>query len=516
MRDLGEMGENSFSLLSADGGLVANGSKIDKTGWDFYVEFPYDNYDQLSIEHSPAIECKVQVKATDNLNKKVQIKLSNLRRLITTNLPTFLFFIEFDGKTNAQRAYIIHIDNNMIYKILKRIREIDLSDSENKFNKKKMTIHYNNSHQLSELTGNCLKNSIKNHIGNNFAKYQKEKLKYLENVGYENGYNSISFETLGEENLKDLIDVSLGLKEDVNVSLTKAYNTRFGIQSNKPFIEPQEIMLSMPDIKPNAIVIVNFKESNLDPGIELVSNMFISPLNKLLPDNLKKIRLEMDFLDITFLPYIGKFNYNFSLEDNNPVEIKHFIKLLTILKKLKSSGKNLIMDIENKEELKLGFDIPCQNDNFLLTEELHLLEVVEKIITYFGLREELVISLLDLRRYKDNIYHIERLLNSDNGIYRLTFDADLIDFDLDQEIACISLMSSPLGSHAFGFILTLFGTVIKNTDNSFEMHTTNYKIEKKLVRSLKTKIKNEDVLKEIEIVESKYIDNFQVVTLWDK
>lgn len=43
MRDLGLMGESTFSLWCAEVGLIPNGSQIDKTGWDFFVEFPFDS-----------------------------------------------------------------------------------------------------------------------------------------------------------------------------------------------------------------------------------------------------------------------------------------------------------------------------------------------------------------------------------------------------------------------------------------------------------------------------------------
>lgn len=40
MRDLGQLGESTFAMWCAQVGLIANGSAIDKTGWDYYVEFP--------------------------------------------------------------------------------------------------------------------------------------------------------------------------------------------------------------------------------------------------------------------------------------------------------------------------------------------------------------------------------------------------------------------------------------------------------------------------------------------
>lgn len=104
MRDLGQMGENSVQLWCSQVGLTANGSRIDKTGWDFVIEFPFQNFIGPARVHEAAIECKVQVKATDNRDRKWQIKLSNLRRLITAPMPAFILILEFDGKKAAQRA----------------------------------------------------------------------------------------------------------------------------------------------------------------------------------------------------------------------------------------------------------------------------------------------------------------------------------------------------------------------------------------------------------------------------
>ena len=96
MRDLGLMGESTFSLWCAEVGLIPNGSQIDKTGWDFFVEFPFDSDLSPKKIHKPAFECKVQVKATDKNDRKLSITLSNLRRLITAQMPAFFVFIEFD------------------------------------------------------------------------------------------------------------------------------------------------------------------------------------------------------------------------------------------------------------------------------------------------------------------------------------------------------------------------------------------------------------------------------------
>ncbi len=43
MRDVGGMGENTFEAWCNSVGLAANRSQIDKTGWDYLVEFPVEH-----------------------------------------------------------------------------------------------------------------------------------------------------------------------------------------------------------------------------------------------------------------------------------------------------------------------------------------------------------------------------------------------------------------------------------------------------------------------------------------
>ena len=74
MRDIGEMGESAFSLWCSSVGLIANSSKIDRTGWDFYVEFPFKVDADLPKDLiSAPTECKVQIKATDSKKRKLPI-----------------------------------------------------------------------------------------------------------------------------------------------------------------------------------------------------------------------------------------------------------------------------------------------------------------------------------------------------------------------------------------------------------------------------------------------------------
>lgn len=221
MRDLGSMGENTFSLWCAAAGLITNGSQIDMTGWDFFVEFPFSSKLTTHEIHKSAFECKVQVKATDQNKRKLSIALSNLRRLITAQMPAFFVFIEFDGKNSAQRAFVVHVDESLTSKVLERLHKVEQNESDNKLNKRTMTIHYDESHMLKNLNGECLKQCLLDYIGDSIEFYIDRKKSHLESTGYENGFAQLTFSTDGEENLKTLIDVSLGIKNYVNISKVK-------------------------------------------------------------------------------------------------------------------------------------------------------------------------------------------------------------------------------------------------------------------------------------------------------
>ena len=72
MRDVGRMGENTFEAWCNSIGLTANKSQVDKTGWDYLVEFPIDHDNSLPADLIPkAIECRIQVNPLINIVVKL-------------------------------------------------------------------------------------------------------------------------------------------------------------------------------------------------------------------------------------------------------------------------------------------------------------------------------------------------------------------------------------------------------------------------------------------------------------
>jgi len=151
---LGNLGEDAFRTWCHQQNLTVHKSdgSEDRTGWDFMVEFPQQEYDRPRDEWPAAIECRVQVKSTDTQSKKKQIEVSNLERLVKAPIPTFFCFIEFDGHDTPQAAYLVHVGEELIAKTLKKIRKLESQKKHNSLNKHKMSVRYTDSDRFFELT----------------------------------------------------------------------------------------------------------------------------------------------------------------------------------------------------------------------------------------------------------------------------------------------------------------------------------------------------------------------------
>ena len=171
MADLGNLGESDLERWCHSTDLVINKSLIsDKAGWDHIIDFPNDIDLSQGEIHASAYQCKVQVKATQTKDKKVQIKLSNLRRMVTDPIPNFILFLEYNKNCELDTAYLAYVDKTLIERVLKKIHTLTTraSKKELKLHTKKMTIKFEPHHILISPSGISFKNKVKEYIGQNF------------------------------------------------------------------------------------------------------------------------------------------------------------------------------------------------------------------------------------------------------------------------------------------------------------------------------------------------------------
>lgn len=515
MRDLGTMGESTFTLWCADAGLIANGSKIDKTGWDFLVEFPFDFKAEPDVIHKSAIECRVQVKSTDQNQGKISISLANLRRLITAHMPSFFVFLEFDGLSYAQRAYIVHVDEHLITKVLKRLHEIEQSNKESRFNKRTMTVHYNNSHLLDKLDGNSLKANFLGYIGNDMTQYIEKKRTHLASTGFEDGFAQINFITNGEDNIKELIDVSIGLLKSTNIKSFIGTKTRFGIKSKSPFIDEVDGRLEMPDIQPNTEGIICFREDKFSIGFSFPAKLYLSAFNKIVPNEFVKLRVEGDFFDLRINPFTGKGEHSFAFGEGVRLDVFQFRDALRLLKHLCTQGKKLYSELRFDKFPLIKFNVECHGTNYPLNEELEALQAVCEILSFFDMVNRVDTTLLEISYLIEPIKQFAYLIESNNNLFKVEFDVEDVNYDPKKPTACICFTSVQIGNHVFGLLMIILGDVVHSEDKNskYILSSPNCIIEKKIVSSTCSIINKEDLLAEIDSIEEKYSKDYQIIVI---
>ena len=515
MRDLGKLGEYAFASMCAHVGLIANGSMIDKTGWDFYVEFPISQDISANELHKSAVNCKVQVKATDKREGKWQITLSNLRQMATSQMPSFYIFLEFDCKNEPQRAYVVHIDDKYVFKILKRIREVEQKDSSVELNNKKMTIHYNEKNELSSLDGMNLQATLLQYIGKNYSEYIESKNNYLKKCGFEDGCGKMKFSIDSEnDGLHQLIDLSLGLKDEVDVKNLVSIDERFGIPSKNPNFELDKAKLKI-ELQTPKKGKISFRKDRLSKPLTFNINFYHSPFSFYDYRKYTKFRIIGDFFDMNFEPYAGKSNYNFTLGGSKQFELKKLKDALALIDLMSRENQTAIVELSLENLEPLVFDFKSQ----FVKRDIEIFdEIIIKILNIchkFEIYEDIYVSL-------DELYLNKKQIEQFHIIMTKTAECDFrVDLELSsnhifefEQVASISVLFCQVGSHIIGAIVTGFGIPEEISKNKFRVDNVDLKIEKTFSYTSETLIKSADILKLIEDISSIYLDKYDVFYNW--
>lgn len=517
MRNVGGMGESAFSLLCEDAGMFVNPSKVDKTGWDFLVEFPFDINTDEDVIHKAAFECRVQIKSTDSKKGSVAVSLSNLRRLATANMPAFFVIIEFDKKSSAQRIYVVHIDHFIVTSVLNKIHKLHQVEGCVGLNRRTMLIHYKDDDLVENIDGSSLKNAFLKHIGGDMSKYVEMKNNHLSTTGFENGHAHLSFTVKDEDNFLKLIDVSIGIENNAKIKSFVATKTRFGIKNKSPFVDAIDGTIEMPNIKPIRVGEICFREEKFGKNMSFVGKLYLSPFNNILPNELIKFRVSGEFFNLVCYPFTGKSEYSFSFGDGIKIDIFQFRDSLILIKHFCTPNKKIYCDLKFGNPFDLNFSFRSTGDNFLFHNELDKLNIACQIINLFDINSDINISLDEIARISDSIYNLYNIITANKNFYKIEFDIEYnsenSEFDINKETACIFLMHSIIGDYIFGIFLVVCGKIIIDKEiNKYVIVSSVCNVEKKIVVPKSQIVSREEMLAEIASIEEKY-SKYQLVVI---
>lgn len=515
MRDLGQLGESTFAMWCAQVGLIANGSAIDKTGWDYYVEFPISSNITTHELHKSAFECKVQVKATDKRDRKLAITVSNLRRMATVQMPAFYVFLEFDGKNEVQNVFILHIDNELVYKILKRVHQIEQSGNNKDLNKKTITLTYSEEHRLEKLDGENLKQNLLKYIGENYSDYIASKNKYLQECGFEDGCGIVQFSIEGEDDFRKIIDASLGLEKDVEVQNLINIGKRFGIPSKNSHFEISNAKLSV-GMQPPKKGKIRFKEDSLSSGLIFDIDFYSSPFSFNEFRKFAKFRIVSEFFDISFEPYARKSNYSFSLGDNRRLELKKLKDAIGLIDLMSRDNQKIIIELKIENFEPLIFDLKTKFVKRELSIFDDLLNKALEICFQTKISDEICISIKELYNYREEVEQFHTLITKTNKCdFRAEFEVNSKHIFEFEKTSSTSAIFCRLGSHTIGAIVTIIGKPQEIAENKFRIDNSELVIERTLVFTQNNENINEEISGVIKKTISKYTDEYDVFYNWD-
>ncbi|MEY8252880.1 MAG: hypothetical protein RPR91_10880, partial [Colwellia sp.] len=508
MADLGNLGESELERWCHSTDLIVNKSLIsDKAGWDHIIDFPYDVGILKDDIHASAYQCKVQVKATEKKNKKVQIKLSNLRRMATDPIPNFILFLEYDKDLQLENAYLRYIDNKLIKRIIERIHTISTraSKQEFKLHTKNMTVKFEPHHLLTSPSGKTFKAKAQEYVGENFQKCVVNKKEYLERVGFDGSPYRMTVTTTGKDSFEKLIDISLGGEGSVEISQLKTFKKRFGQAYD--IEEKNELggRLSIPNIKPAKQGVITFKNHPLKAGFTFDVGLFITPLIKDINHELFSYRLKSKFFEMTARPAKGEMNFQFSL-DNIEMEISQYYYAIQFLQQV-HAGKTFEISMKF-DKFKSYIGKLCFNsEKAALEEELALLKNATSILDNFDIKIPTVINLDTLFKYESSINHLSTIFeNKVKGNFKVTFYLVDGELNIDEEVVSVGISSTVIGQHVCSFIFVLIGFAKLNDDKKYEIISKNYIVEEKITYCIDDDVPAE-IVKEILLkIEDKYID----------
>jgi hypothetical protein len=467
MRDLGRLGESVFSQWCASAGLTANGSDVDKTGWDFLVEFDYHSKPslELSTVHEAAFECKVQVKATDKQARKLSIKLSNLKRLVTAAMPAFVVFIEFDGKESPQRAFLVHVDEAMSLDILRRLHDAEHNGETHLLHRKTTTVKYDETHLLDSPSGESLKAAMLGHMGPNMSTYVAKKNAHLNAAGFDEGFAQLTISAMGTEKISKLVDMSLGLAVDAEISSMVAVKQRFGKKNPIPFVNEENVKLGMPNLKPNFEGLIKFKADKLGPSLTFPAKLYFSPFNAMVPESMRRGRIAVEFFDLVFNPFTNESTYTFSF-DGKSLSLPMLRDGLKLMKMLSNPGQTVFSELLVNETPAMQFQIASPGRPFRLSSELEAVEAGANILSLLDVSSNIKMSLTQVSRNASRLIEMDNVLRAEANQFKLDIPLDDSPIPDGKRLAGLSFFSTPVGDINVGVFVTMIGKPLR-TDSGY-------------------------------------------------
>jgi len=475
-----------------------------------------------------------RLSSTDKQRRKESITVSNLKRLATDPGPSFIVFIEFGREDDPKDAYIVHIDEQWIPKILKRVQERNNPFSVGKKKKKKklkkgkrgpkkkqqvgpalnkttISVKYDESNRLNQPNGQSLKAAIEAAVPHNMQKYIEDKKRHLESTGFEDGYGTVKFSVEGEQDISGLIDLSLGLKDSLKVKDPIFTPKRFGIVTEKDVSQGATGWISMPDLQPMSKGLLKFSDSKTIAPLVFEVDVYSSPFNAKSHRDFVKIRIVASHFEVHLHPFIGKFQANFSID--GPIEIRLLNNILQLMLLLENTeqGTNMVLCIEGFPDLTFRHGEKDSRGKFSINtaDFAKAAKAAKALIAEFEITETVDATLDELEKEALKLQGMARIFAPGEKHWHSGFDDDGLEPDSDKKTAVACFFSVRIGEFTAGLFVVTLGTP-KKVDGGYRLETPEFRLEGRMVSERGKAFDSDKQIRLLQQIVDRYQDDHQL------
>lgn len=486
-RKVGNMGRGDFDRLCNASGLIYNSSSEDDSGgWDAIVEFPLIGGIALlnSLNEQP-IQCFVQIKSTDGIKKGVQVKLSNMKRFCDTPFPCFFFFACYSGNANITSAYLVHVDKNMMFQVMRRIRLND-AGKKSALHKLTFTVNYTDEDEII-LSDNCaLKKAIEKHVPLGIKKYCEDKLKDVGGIGYKDDRFALGFKIASKDDYQSFIKATLGYPARINVKDVRGWDTRFDINIHMDEFTSDQAIIEIKSVEAFSKGFIKFEDEREDVSFEC--EFYFSPIALNAPVELASFRISTEFFD--FLVGIKNNQLKIDFESyDKAFHLADLRELLLLMKMLNAPNGELTLTIKNDEGKEASY-VASHNsfsENPIANEIIKAEQIASTLIqvaNYFRVGQTCKLSINELIQKQQDIERMHALITkAPGGAPFLRLESPDFNDEIDSSKELRLFIAVPLCFSSFSICLAF---VVKGSftyqDNAMTFNEYEINVEK-LIRA---------------------------------
>ena len=230
---MGRPYEDAFKQQCSRAGITCNKSLEDDHGWDCHVEIPKLAPAGTPDDKLPPVRSAlVQIKSTRAARPRLSMKVSNALQLAKRPEPCLLLLYHITKE--GEKIYARIFDEQDMTRTLKRGRELFVNRKPT--HKARISFGFSASEEYTSDLIDWLKRSVQDLPED----YGREKRKLADTVGYAGKNYRADITFVGTRGIDDLVDLELGIKQQLEVSRFTVFDKRFGIEAPDPIHHHEE------------------------------------------------------------------------------------------------------------------------------------------------------------------------------------------------------------------------------------------------------------------------------------